>query len=73
MLTLLRARGFSVIESIKVVRTIGSVDLGKAKSVAHYSVAFSDQREGHEAFHRALAAEFGVDPEAVAVRRPTIG
>jgi ribosomal protein L7/L12 len=66
----LREGGCSVIESIKAVREIAGIDLGIAKSLVHHSAAYADQRANHEAFHRAVAEEFGLDPRSVAVPPP---
>lgn len=66
----LRHGGCNVIEAIKAVREITGVDLGLAKSVVHHSAAYAGQRDHHEAFHRALAEEFGLDPRSVVVPPP---
>jgi ribosomal protein L7/L12 len=69
-LVTLRQAGCSIIDSIKAVKKITGVEIYTAKSVVHHSATYADQRARNDAFHRALADEFGLDPSAVVVPPP---
>ncbi|MGN9814477.1 hypothetical protein ACTMUQ_03900 [Streptomyces sp. SD11] len=55
VLTDLRSQGFGVIDSIKAVRRLRSCSLAEAKQIVHFSEAWKDMRETHDAFHGDLA------------------
>ena len=54
VLRLLRANGFTMIDSIKATMELKGVSVAEAKEIVHASGAWSDRREAHDAFHRAL-------------------
>lgn len=51
----LRGAGLNMIECIKAVMELRGVGLGEAKRVVHFSNAWSDLREVHDAAHESLA------------------
>ena len=51
VLDTLRVKCTSIIESIKVVREVLAIPLDEAKSMVHYSRAWSDMRDWHSELH----------------------
>lgn len=54
MVRLLRDSGYGKIDSMKVLKAVAGVDLGKAKELVHLSPVWVDHRERDDAFHDAL-------------------
>lgn len=54
LLTRLRASGVTIIDSLKVIREIERVDLGKAKEIIDSSETWADRREGNKNIRRML-------------------
>lgn len=50
----LRADEFSVIDCIKAVRELQPCSLAEAKQIVHFSEAWSDLRDAHDALHLEL-------------------
>lgn len=59
-LAILRQQGATIIESIKAVRKVNSVDLGEAKRIVACSPVWDDHREPH----RLLVDEILADLES---------
>ena len=53
VLSFLRKRGLSKIESIKAIRELQGVRLSEAKGIVHLSRAWNDVQTADEAFHDA--------------------
>ncbi|MFI5591503.1 hypothetical protein ACIA5G_41080 [Amycolatopsis sp. NPDC051758] len=55
VLTQLRRRGFSQVDSVRAVRALTGAPLAEAKDRVHVSPAWADVRERTEQFHQDLA------------------
>jgi ribosomal protein L7/L12 len=62
ILTFLRSKRCSKIDSIRVIMAVLDVDLARAKRIVHQSRAWADMRDRDDSFHGAL--------ERAARRRP---
>jgi ribosomal protein L7/L12 len=67
ILSELRARGASVMESIKVLRALTKISLTEAKDVIHKSAAWSDVGDELAESHRALAEAVEREGELIVV------
>lgn len=67
ILAQLRASGVTIIDSVKIIRRIENVDLGKAKEIIDSSDTWGDRRDADElirgiAFQAALEEGAQLDP-----------
>jgi hypothetical protein len=58
LVSLLRARGCSKVESIAVLARAVGIPLGNAKEIVHFSETWADVRERDDSFHVSLEATF---------------
>jgi hypothetical protein len=56
ILTALRRRGYTIVESIEILVDCGVYDLREAKEVVHRSETGPDLRDSHDRFHSDLEA-----------------
>lgn len=55
-LSRMRADGFSIVDSIKVTKSVLGVSLADAKRIVHDSSAWRDQRDSADRFHDSIEA-----------------
>ncbi len=58
ILSFLRQHECTMVDSMRMVAELQSVDIGEAKRLVHFSETWSDVRLQNEAVHEALLKEF---------------